>query len=301
MAEVVGTKPPPPSDEEMRKLLKPVPAPDAVLEILQAHYATAVSCKVLQQLDSYDDCNYKVEIDGTFYLLKIHNGVESRDFLKVYEAAGRDYSKHAGSVIHLQNAIAETLAQNGIPTASLVLPNSNSNNNGSQTTTPVLIETLPVVSADHSPTQLVVKLLAWVPGRTLSSLQMLPLEVLAEAGRTLGRVDAALDRLGGTSSSNGTTVQQQPPDASIWTAARRYHQWDGRHTADLRPFVPCIADEKRRGLVESVLAAFERQRQEMETDFRRGMNHGDFNDANILVDEDFHVSGVIDFGDSVER
>jgi len=31
------------------------------------------------------------------------------------------------------------------------------------------------------------------------------------------------------------------------------------------------------------------------------MNHGDFNDANILVDEDFHVSGVIDFGDSVER
>ena len=157
------------------------------------------------------------------------------------------------------------------------------------------------------------------------------IDPVADAGRTLGRVDAALDQLrpesaldrqrrreskqfvnqssawaaalaedsddDGTNNGDGNSHNQADP--SIMTAARRFHQWDGRHTAELRPFLPCIHDEKRRGLVESVIDAFGEQLQHQ--NFRWGINHGDFNDANIMVDDHFAVSGVIDFGDSVER
>jgi len=342
MAEL-ETKEKPLSDEEMRKLLKPVPKPEDILKILQASYASSPSssssssCKVLQQLDSYDDSNFKVEIDSKPFLLKVHNGVESRDFIKVYEAAGKDYYKkgHASSVIHFQNAIIDTLAQNDIPTSAVVPPNTTTS---TASTSPVLIETLPVMSEPHSPTPLVVKLLEWLPGRPMSSVPLLPLEALADAGRTLGRVHAALDQLSPDSpldkirkaetaefrksmtwaagtlpllddpdrknninhdNNNNNKTTPTPPDASIMTAARRFHQWDGKHTAELRTFTHCIHDEKRRGLVESVVDAFVDQLQN--TPFRSGINHGDFNDANIMVDQDFAVSGVLDFGDSVER
>ena len=167
------------SDEVMRKLLKPVPAHSDILKILEACYvpsSPSASCRVLRQLDSYDDCNFQVEIDGKPYLFKVHNGVESRDFLRCYEAAGRDYYKkgHASSVIHLQVAMIERLAKSGIPTSAVVRPC-----NGSAAG-PVVIATLPVTSADHSPTPLVVKLMEWLPGRPMSSVK------LVAAGR-LGR------------------------------------------------------------------------------------------------------------------
>ena len=312
------------SDEEMRKLLKPIPRAEDILNILQRRYAGCPSlpCKVLEQLDSYDDCNFKVEIGKIPYLLKVHNGVESRDFLTVYEAAGSDYHKtgYASSVIHLQNAIIQVLAQNKIPT-SAVIPPTNTDN----TKSPVLVETLRVKSEEHSPTPLVVKLMEWLPGRPMSSIKLLPLEALADAGRTLGRIDAALDTLlpdspleklrkvemqqfrrSSLSWSNNLeigncpgTELSKPGDASILTAARRFHQWDGRHTGELRKFTHCITDEKRRGLVESVIDAFSEHLQH--ANFRRGICHGDFNDANIMVDDNFAISGVLDFGDSVER
>lgn len=322
MAEEEATKIPL-SDEVMRKLLKPSPKFIDILKILQENYASSSSssCKVLEQLDSYDDCNFKVEIDKKVYLLKVHNGVESRDFIKVYKAAGNDYHSrgHASSVIHLQNAIIQTLAHNGIPTSAVVPPNSSSNK-----PSPVLVETLPVKSEEHSPTPLVVKLMEWLPGRPMSSVKLLPLEALADAGRTLGRVDAALDTLlpdspldilrkdalkqfrrssllwsSVSEKDDNPEAEAQKPDASILTAARRFHQWDGRHTGELRNFTGCITDEKRRGLVESVIDAFCEKLQT--ATFRLGLCHGDFNDANIMVDNDFMVSGVLDFGDSVER
>lgn len=319
-------------DEEWRKLLKPTPTVADVLKILQKSFISSdeQSCSVVQQLDSYDDCNFKVEIDGEPYLIKVHNGVESRDFLKVYEEAGRDFHKrgHSSSVIHFQYAISNALTSNGIATSNIIPPI------GSRA--PVVIENLPVMSAEHSPTKLVVKLMTWLHGRTMSTIQMLPLEVLADAGRTLGRMHTALDQLTPDTPyeklrkreseiflstlswtnilSNADSVESktslsrsssaipekdsQNIDGSIWIAARRYHQWDGKNTADVRKFTWCIPDGKRRGLVESVIDAFEAQLSK--ASFRRGINHGDFNDANIMVDQDLKVSGVIDFGDSVE-
>lgn len=322
------------SDEEMRKLLKPNPTEEDALRILKTSYVnddeaeskSSPRCKILKQLDSYDDCNFKVEIDGEPYLLKFHNGVESSDFVSVYKGADNDYYKqgHAGSVIHLQNAIMEKLKQRNILTSVPVKPVNS--------TVPVSIHSVSVLSPTHSPCQLVVRLFAWVPGRPMSAVKLLPLEALADAGRLLGKVDKALDEMipdcsalqllraesekllklsslqqqADSSSQNDTDTQaidKHLQDASLMKAARRYHQWDGQHTADLRKFVHCITDDKRRGLVESVLDAFENDliASEVSLNFRKGINHGDFNDANIMMDDDLNVSAVIDFGDSTER
>jgi Ser/Thr protein kinase RdoA (MazF antagonist) len=326
------------SEEVMRKLLKPVLSESQVLEVLVRSYVADVpvaqstdtgGVEILQQLDSYDDSNWKVAINGDLYLLKVHNGVESREFLELYETAGGDFYKlgFAGSAIHFQNAILETLRQNNIPT-SVPVPAVRQlvSKELQESSSPVSIHTLPVISEAHTPTRLVVRLFKWVEGRCMSDIQMLPLEALADAGRMLGRMDAALDQLGsenpltlhrkadfgrrhslplsGSLMAPSTLIQNHLADVSLMSAARRYHQWDGKNTADLRKFVHYISDDNRRAMVESVLDAFEiefTRNPDHVASLRKGVIMGDFNDANILLDQDWNVCGVIDFGDSVER
>lgn len=140
----------------------------------------------------------------------------------------------------------------------------------------------------------------------MSDMKLLPLECLADAGRQLGKINKALDRLYPTISYEKVVQQNTNADSidsSLLNAARRFHQWDGKNTAELAKFTHCIADPKRRLLVESVIDTFCSTLLEsgVSKEFRKGVNHGDYNDANVLVDDDFHATGVIDFGDSVER
>jgi Ser/Thr protein kinase RdoA (MazF antagonist) len=117
---------------------------------------------------------------------------------------------------------------------------------------------------------------------------MIPIECLADAGRFLGKLDVCLSSL--------STEKLQ--------AAKRYHQWDGKNTCDLQNFVQYITDDRKRSMVESVIDCFRTELIDTnvaESSFTKSLIHGDFNDANFLVDDDFCVTGVIDFGDSVER
>lgn len=267
-----------PSDEELRKLLKPDLSEEDVIQLihsLETNFAPGKLIKIVKQLDSYDDVNYLVNIDGTRFLCKIHNGVESKDFIGKWQAQGRDYNE-SSSVIHLQNNIMSHLNKMGIPTND---PQLNAKSN-----MPVHLQALSVVSKEHSPCDLVVRLLTWIEGSTMCSLNVLPLECLADAGRFLGRVDRALDEL-------------------VDPAADRFHAWDGKNTVEIRPFVEHITDERRRNMVTSVLDAFQREILDSgdAQKLRTGIIQGDFNDANVLMDSDFHVCGIIDFGDSVSR
>ena len=120
-------------DEIRRKLLKPKVTPDEALSILSDFYIDAsrniaVSdanpspprAEVIQELDSYDDVNYLVKIDGVRYLLKIHNGVESEKLLKARQSAKKrprldqlgsnDYLPLT-SIIQLHTAIYRHLAK----------------------------------------------------------------------------------------------------------------------------------------------------------------------------------------------
>ena len=317
-----------PSDEEMRKLLKPVVSEDQVVAILKQYWAAdGQEVTVIRGLDSYDDVNYMVKLGDTKYLFKVHNGVESNDYRQVVKAAEGEFYKKGGmkSVIHLQTAIMTALERDKVTTSVPVKPVAAKRDSKSP---PLVVEKLPVASDRHSPCLLVCRLLTFVPGRPMSDIKLLPLESLADSGRFLGRLDRALDRMipeatgftilrrvesrgldiaGMQSSSSrpadGTDDKNPMEDESLLVPARRFHQWDGKNTAGLADFVHCIQDDKRRGLVESIIDSFQKEIIDSgdASQFRKGIIHGDFNDANIILDNDFTVFGVIDFGDSTER
>ena len=325
------------SDEERRKLLKPSVSPEEAKEIMTALYASQPDdqIEILTELESYDDVNFKVALNGTQYLLKIHNGVESGDFYKVFQAAHRQYNKpgHMGSVIHLQTAMMDLLSTNNVPT-SAPIPTKDG--------MPIGLQELSVVSAEHSPQRLVIRLLTWVNGKLMSAVPLMPIETLADCGRLLGKVHSVFDMLDATTLQSINTIHQGASsglkrrasflnvdgeqkedmvvtdkirqaqlwkvpesglDVSLLDAARRYHQWDGKNTADLRQFCKHIPDEKRRGMILSIIDAFQKEIIDSNdaAELRVGVNHGDFNDANILLGDDLTALGVIDFGDSTER
>ena len=299
----------PSSDEERRKLLKPSITPKQAVGIMKNLYSDSKDDKieVLNELESYDDVNFKVILNGVPYLLKIHNGVESDNFLKVYEQSGYKYKAkgYMGSVIHLQTAMMDLLSTNGVPTSAPV---------PTKEKMPVGLQDLSVVSPAHSPQKLVVRLLTWVNGKLMSAVPVMPIETLADCGRLLGRLHSVFNMLDESSlqsiniltgASKGMTrrasklhimsetkeemvthdkirqaqlwkLPESGLDLSLLKAARRYHQWDGKHTLDLRPFTKYIQDDKRRGLILSIIDAFEREiiNSEDASHFRVGVNHG---------------------------
>lgn len=324
------------SDEARRKLYKPAVTPAQATAIIQSLYAKrdgGDTIEIVRQMDSYDDVNFMVKLNDTLYLLKIHNGVESEDFLRVYETAGRQYNKqgHMGSVIHLQTAIMDLLSINDIPTSA---------NLPTQDGMPVGLYELPVVSSKDSPRRLVIRLLSWVHGKLMASVPLMPIESIADTGRLLGKVHLVLNKLDQANLQSINILKDAPKrvmrraslvqgrearedmvitdkirqaqmwkipesglDESLLQAARRYHQWDGKNTADLRNFVHYVTDEKRRSMVISIIDTFQSELIDSgdARELRVGVNHGDFNDANVLLEDDLRAKGVIDFGDSVER
>lgn len=247
------------SDEEMRKLLKPNPSKEQVLVALQRSFAEpGQEIKFVKDLESYDDRNYWIEIDGKPFLAKIHNGVESSEFIKL--ASKGETNK---SAIHLQNAMMKHLNDAGISTSSPQEPIKN------EFSTPASVHSLPVVSKEHSPCKLVIRVLGWVQGITMASARMLPLESLAETGRYLGRLALKLSEL----------------DCNTLAAAKRFHQWDGKNTLGLKDFVNYIKEPRRKELVESVLQAFQRNLIDTKVadSFKKSLIHGEFDLLNCQI------------------
>lgn len=269
------------SDEELRKLLKPNPSNEEIIQLVQQKFASSNDCavEIIKELDSYDDRNYWMKVVGTEFLVKVHNGVESKDACSAMEHDRQD------SVIHFQYAIMKALGDNGIAASCPVFPRDQTGSEDSQKK--MLAVDLPVVSELHSPCTLIVSVYSWVQGTTMASLQVLPIECLADAGLFLGQVHHQLDKL----------------SSADLPAAKRYHQWDGKNTSDLKGFLHCIENDARRKMIQSILDAFDKDliKSGVSDKLRKGINHGDFNDANILMDDKFNVTGVIDFGDSIER
>mmetsp|Transcript_15828 Transcript_15828/g.29863 ORF Transcript_15828/g.29863 Transcript_15828/m.29863 type:complete len:653 (+) Transcript_15828:82-2040(+) len=273
----------PSNHEVMRKFLKPDPTNDQIIQAISTTYQCDQShITILKELESYDDRNYLIQLDSKKYLCKVYNGVESSEYIKS-SSISAEQEHFPLSCLHLYSFIWNHLNLPQYPvrtSAPLPIPDHDKQ-------THVAIHVLPVISQDHSPRPIALQLLEWVEGTTMASSQALPIETLLEAGKYLGNVCKALDDL--------TEMNEMAR-----RAADRYHAWDGKHTLDLQKFVGCIQNEKRRALVQSVLDSFRKELVDSpdKPDFRVGILQGDFNDANIILNDKGNISGVIDFGDT---
>jgi Ser/Thr protein kinase RdoA (MazF antagonist) len=119
----------------------------------------------------------------------------------------------------------------------------------------------------------------------MSSARTLSIETIADAGIFLGKLRTALDEF------------PEPLPLS----AKRFHAWDTKNISTLRKFTPFITHERRRSMVHRIIDDFETELLPLSQKFPQGILHGDFNDANVLLDECCNVSAVIDFGDSIYR
>ena len=294
------------NDEKLRKSLKPDPTNEQVIQAITSTYHQKAT--IIKELESYDDRNYLIELQltsndssddssssskKTRYLCKVYNGVESQKYINCssLDSSSQDVQDEqvkALSPIHLYSLIWNHLhlEQYSINT-SLPLPIPS---NTTESQSHVSIHSLPVTSKEHSPCPLALQLLEWVEGSTMASRPSIPIETLLDAGTYLAKVCTALDDLTATNSTAKIT-------------ADRYHAWDGKNTLDLQEYVQYITKKDRRKMVQGVLDDFKRELVDSPTkpDFRMGILQGDFNDANIILNDAGNVSGVIDFGDTTLR
>ena len=297
------------NDEEIRrKLQKPVCAADATIPIARSLFGLEIDPSSIKPLDSYDDLNFYVR--GVLlppsnaengngdeastaasasavraFTLKIHNGCESDNI----------------ESIHAQNATLSHLAAHGfctccplpvLPAQQNAMLSDTGKGGGEQ------IGFVELTLKDGSRKRHAVRLLEWVAGTVMSSTT--PSEaILIKAGAYLAGIHNCFE---------STSFDH--------AGAHRVHAWDLNNTHLIQQFVPLIADDAKRKLVEDVLRDFREQVLPLiegggkksdshatgQGSLRRGILQADFNDANIILNEACdNVLGVIDFGDVVHR
>lgn len=210
----------------------------------------------LTSLPSYQDQNFKVAADtGETFVLKISGTSETDEGLD------------------LQNAVLLWLAEHApqLPAPRLLEATSGERD--------VRIEE--GGSAHH------VRVLNYLPGRTLASTKPHPGGLLEGLGRYLGEMDRAL------------TGFSHPP------TRRSAFDWDLTCAADvITRDIDALADPGRRAVVEDILAAFERDALPLLPGLRSSVIHNDANDHNVLVSPRTEgppsIAGMVDFGDVIE-
>ncbi len=143
---------------------------------------------------------------------------------------------------------------------------------------------LPVVTVTEGDARRA-RLTTWLDGRTWAAAISTSRDQRALSAASLGGLLARLDhRLGGF---------HHP-------AAKRFHLWDLAVAADHLQRVDLVDDAAKRDAVTTVLERFRDDVAPRMADQPRQVIHNDANDYNILLGPDHTVSGLIDFGDTVE-
>lgn len=128
-----------------------------------------------------------------------------------------------------------------------------------------------------------VRLLTWVPGRPLASVDPHTPELLGRIGQLLGKLSAAFASF------------DHP-------AAHRFIKWDPAQAGWTAEQLALIDHPAQRELAQWSLQCFETEAQPLFPQLRSSVNYNDANDYNILINEDYlhpDAPGVIDFGDLV--
>src|SRR6266705_3445762 len=211
-------------------------------------YGLEATARVLP--GEYDDNFHLISTDGHAFVLKVMHPAREHSF------------------IDLQCQALRHLAQLA---PQLPLPRVTPNRSG---------ELFSSISAADGSTRLV-WLLTFANGKVLADACPHTPELLADLGRFLGEMDAALQSF-------------------ALPAAHRELKWDSSRAGWIKEYFRDIADTKRRALVEKFLGLYEAEVVPKLPRLRRSVIYGDANDHNVLVSDPWpqprRLVGVIGFG-----
>jgi len=254
------------------QLIRPVVTQDEAKALVEQLYGLKVVS--IKELNSYDDRNFHVTVDGDSISNPHITQVSSHGYVfKMLNSM--DSKKNHVSAEHEAMGL---FAENNIPCS---LPVINIHGNDKE------LHMIEKTDEDGSfgMSSHIVRLLTFVPGVIVGDVPM-STELLYSVGDTLGRASNALQ---------------------FWShGALECHKtvWSLDSLPDLRKFLYVVEDESRRKMVEDVIHSFEESVLANREDLRKGAIHGDFNEQNILChavegtnNTSHEVCGVLDFGD----
>lgn len=176
-------------------------------------------------------------------------------------------------LIDVQTYAMSFLHQNGLPTQTAV-----------PTTTGQLL-TLEEIDCGYGLQKYLVRLLTYLPGTMICKVTVTP-QLLYETGRIGATMDQILLKL---------------DHPHIGEIERKDFRWSLSSIHVLDQYLHLVKDEPLRKVVESVFHLYRSCVEPNRPHFRKCINHGDFNDLNVLVqldeNNDYKITGILDFGD----
>uniref|UniRef100_A0A3B5L0T3 Hydroxylysine kinase n=1 Tax=Xiphophorus couchianus TaxID=32473 RepID=A0A3B5L0T3_9TELE len=177
------------------------------------------------------------------------------------------------TLIELQTHAMSFLYQNGLP-AQTAMP-----------TTSGQLMSLEEIDCGYGCQKYLVRLLTYLPGVTVSKVPLTP-KLLYETGRMAARMDEVLQKM-------------EHPHLSL--LERENFIWSLSNICLLEEYMSVLDGDPLQEVVKSVIDQYKNSVIPRRSNFRKCINHGDFNDLNILMQPDdnhgYKISGILDFGD----
>ncbi|KAL7396889.1 hypothetical protein ABVT39_013101 [Epinephelus coioides] len=176
------------------------------------------------------------------------------------------------TLIEVQTYAMSVLHQNGLPVQTVV------------PTTSGQLMSLEETDCGYGPQKYLVRLFTYLPGTTISKVPLTP-QLLYEAGKTAARMEKIFHQL-------------EHPDLGV--LQRENFIWSLSNIPLLEGYVHLLDGDPLQEVVKSVIHQYKTSVVPICSNFRKCINHGDFNDLNVLVQSegDGHkISGILDFGD----
>ncbi|XP_075944749.1 hydroxylysine kinase-like [Anarhichas minor] len=204
--------------------------------------------------------------DQNFYVAPIEGG---EYVLKIMNS---EDSKNS-SLIEVHTYSMSVLRHNGLP-AQTALPTASGQ-----------LMSLEEADCGYGCQKYLVRLLTYLPGTTISKVPLTP-QLLYETGKTAARMDQIL---------------QEMEHPHLGVLQREKFIWSLSNVPLLEAYINILEGDPLEEVVKSVIHQYKTSVIPKRSNFRRCINHGDFNDLNVLVQPDesdgHRISGILDFGD----
>ncbi|XP_019495790.1 PREDICTED: hydroxylysine kinase isoform X1 [Hipposideros armiger] len=223
----------------------------------------------IQPLPSYDDQNFHICISRA----KDTTDGPTEYVLKVSNTE----SSKTPDLIEVQSHIILFLRAAGFPTASVCRTKADN------------VTSLVSVDSGSEVRSYLVRLLTYLPGRPIAEIPISP-QLLYEIGRLAAKLDKTLEKF------------QHPKLSSLH---RENFIWNLKNVPLLEKYLYALGQNRNREMIEQVIQLFKDEVMTKLHHFRECINHGDFNDHNILIESSksacgdaiYQVSGILDFDD----